>query len=90
MGERCKEFYIRLYVKQVTKDNNREAMEAFLSCMKDQIVVLMKRRLVTPITKEELWSILKAMVKGKAPRPNGVIVEFFLVCGWSYVKNTQR
>jgi hypothetical protein len=33
--------------------------------MKDQIFVLMKRKLVVPITEEELWSALKAMAKGK-------------------------
>jgi hypothetical protein len=38
----------------------------------------MKRRLNVPIIEEELWFSLEAMVKGKAPRPNGVIVEFFL------------
>jgi len=78
IGECSKEFYARLYAKQDTKDNNKEAREAFLSCMKDQILVLMKRRLNVPIIEEELWFSLEAMVKGKAPRPNGVIVEFFL------------
>jgi hypothetical protein len=52
--------------------------------MKDQILVLMKRRLVGPIIEEELWSILEAMTKGKAPRLEGVIVEFFL-CMWSII-----
>jgi hypothetical protein len=34
-----------------------------------------------PITEEELWSTLKAMAKGKALGPNGVIMKFFL-CMW--------
>ncbi len=55
IGEHCKEFYARLYARQATKDINREAREVFLSCMKDQILVLMKRRMVTPIIEEELW-----------------------------------
>jgi hypothetical protein len=55
IGEQCREFYVRLYARQATKDINREAREVFLSCMKDQILVLMKRRLVTPIIEEELW-----------------------------------
>jgi hypothetical protein len=37
----------------------------------------MKKRLDAPITKE-LWFALKAMAKGKALGPNGIIVEFFL------------
>ncbi len=61
--------------------------------MKDQILVLMKRKLVVPIIEEELWSTLNAMAKGKAPRPNGVIVEFFLymwlVMGQKYTKMIQ-
>lgn len=84
IGERSKEFYVRLYAKQDTKDNNKEAREVFLSCMKDQILELMKRRLDVPIIEEELWFSLEAMVKGKAPRPNGVIVEFFL-CMWPII-----
>ncbi len=47
-----------------------------------------------PITEDELWFTLKDMVKGKTPRPNGVIVEFFL-CKWSvigkkYMKMIQK
>jgi hypothetical protein len=49
--------------------------------MKDQIFVLMKKKLVVLVTKEELWFTLKAMAKGKALGPNGVIVEFFF-CMW--------
>jgi hypothetical protein len=44
----------------------------------------MKRRLVAPIIKEELWNALEAMAKGKARRSNGVIVEFFL-CMWPVI-----
>jgi hypothetical protein len=44
--------------------------------------MLMERRLATPIIEEELWSILEAMVKGKTPGPNGVIMEFFFYM-WS-------
>jgi len=84
IGDQCKEFYARLYVRQATGDNNKKAREAFLSCMKDQILVLMKRRLDVPITKEELWFTLEAMVKGKAPRSNGVIVEFSF-CMWPII-----
>jgi len=84
IDEWCRNFYVRLYAKQVTSDNNREAKEAFLSYMKDQIFVLMKRRLTTPIIKEELWFALEAMVKGKAPELDGVIVEFFL-CKWPII-----
>jgi hypothetical protein len=81
IGERCRNFYARLYARQAIGNNNREAKEGFLSCMKDQILVLMKRRLATPIIKEELWFVLEAMVKGKTPTLDGVIVEFFL-CKW--------
>jgi hypothetical protein len=56
--------------------------------MKDQIPMLMKSRLATPITKEELWFVLKAMAKGKALGPNGVIVDFFL-CMWLVI-STRR
>ncbi len=59
-----------------------------MSCMKDQIPMLMKSRLATPITKEELWFVLKAMAKGKALGPNGVIVDFFL-CMWLVI-STRR
>jgi hypothetical protein len=50
--------------------------------------MLMKRRMVTPIIEKELWSILETMVKGKTLGPNGVIVDFFFVCGQSHVKST--
>jgi hypothetical protein len=81
IGEQCKEFYARLYARQAIGDNNRQAKEALLSCTKDQNLVLMKRRLVAPITKEELWSVVEAMVKGKPLGLNGIIVNFFL-CMW--------
>jgi len=62
--------------------------------MKDQILVLMKRRLVAPIIEEELWSILEAMVKGKALGLDGVIMEFFLymwlVISKEYMKMIQN
>ncbi len=70
--------YARLYVRQAIGYNNRQAKEAFLSCMKDQNLVLMKRKLVVPITKEELWSVVEAMIKGKPLGLNGIIVYFFL------------
>jgi hypothetical protein len=66
ISELCREFYARLYIKQTIGNNNRETKEVFLSCMKNQILVLMKKRLIVPIIEEELWSILEAMVKGKA------------------------
>jgi hypothetical protein len=52
IGEQCREFYVRLYVRRAPRDNNKEAMEVFLSCMKDKILVLMKRRPVAPIIEE--------------------------------------
>ncbi len=37
IGNQCKEFYVRQYVRQATRDHNREPREAFLNCMEDQI-----------------------------------------------------
>jgi hypothetical protein len=34
IGEQCREFYVRQYVRQGTRDHNKEAREAFLNCMK--------------------------------------------------------
>jgi hypothetical protein len=84
ISERCRKLYVRLYARQTIGDNNKKTKEVFLNCMKDQIPMLMKRRLATPITEKELWSILEVMVKGKALRPDGLIVEFFF-CMWSII-----
>jgi hypothetical protein len=45
ISEKCREFYVRLYVRQTIGDKNKETKEVFLSYMKDQILMLMKRKL---------------------------------------------
>jgi hypothetical protein len=50
----------------------------------------MKRKLVQPITIDELHLTLEIMAKAKTPRLNGVVMEFFLnmwsIIGKEYTK----
>jgi hypothetical protein len=37
----------------------------------------MNKRLTTPLSLEELQAPTNSMAKGKAPRPNGLMVKFY-------------
>jgi hypothetical protein len=78
VGECCKRFYSKFYKRCTSDFKFAKARGLFLKNLFDKTLERMKRNLFEPMTKGELHEALKAMAKEKAPRPNGVTVEFFL------------
>ncbi len=60
-----KKFCTKLYVGGVNKESFGEARKALLRVWKDKILEQMKRKLVQPITIDELHLTLEIMAKAK-------------------------
>jgi hypothetical protein len=66
-----------MYKKGMNGPQIESVQNLFLGCMKDKSPYEMKKVLILPMTKHELLIALEAMAMEKAPRPNGVIIDFF-------------
>ncbi len=78
VGECCKNFYSKSYKRCTNDFESARARVLFLENLFDNILERMKRNLSKPMTKGELHEALETTAKEKAPKPNGVTIEFFL------------
>ncbi len=78
VGKCYRRFYSKLYKICINDSDFARARGLFLENLNDKIARRVKRNLSQLMTESELHKALKAMAKEKAPRPDGVIVKFFL------------
>lgn len=67
-------------VSEEIKAHRREALEE----MDIRVTLVMNTTTGEELTELELDQAALAMIKNKAPKPNGVIIEFFNTCMWCY------
>ncbi len=80
MKEYCKRFFLDLYKRRASNSSRKEAKEMFFMNMKDRILDLSKKTLITPM----LGRILKALPKRKL-FVQMMVIEFFLSL-WDVIK----
>jgi len=70
-------FYLKLYTKETMSLEITIAREAILECIEFQFSPLIAQQLELLLSKEELYSTMLQMAKGRSPRPDGITSEFF-------------
>jgi hypothetical protein len=77
LKEICRDFYSKLYIAATTLAGRAGASGHTLTTIGDRMTEEMKASLKSPIGIHELEEALKTMAKGKAPWPDGVIINFY-------------
>ena len=73
----CQAYYQKLYTDRVESEESREAEGIALRCIPDKLSNEMKSRLQAPLNLGELAAAVKDMQAGKAPGPDGIVLEFY-------------
>jgi exonuclease III len=75
----CFEYYGKLYTKGVDSAAKAGAEAQAFACIKDSLTPGMKESLKSPLSISELSQAVKAMKVGRAPGPDGIILEFYKI-----------
>lgn len=82
----CSQYYADLYTEGVHSPEQEAAATQALGCIGDRLTEDMKAILRAPVSLAELSKAVKEMAVGKAPGPDGVIMEFFKL-HWDLIKH---
>lgn len=81
MEEVCRELYAELYTAREEDQSHAEVISSAFSGIYTKLTKDMRQSLRQEVTVAELSHALTAMARGKAPGPDGLLVEFYQ-CMW--------